>query len=1035
MKQSTRRIARVHRSFPLAAVLVAMLGLTYAMPAAQTAGQAPAAAPATVGAKKALTIADYTRWRTINGAQLSGDGKWVVYGMAFTNLPQAETKPVLTILHLESNQKTEIPDATGASFSSDSMWIAYTVEPGGGRGGRGGGRAGGGGAGGAAPAGGAQAPPAPQTPVTTPAPGTTPTPQTGRGAEPTPPAQPRRVELRSLASGSLGPVARQWQDIQAFTFSPAATHLVLRRRPATAAPAAAGRGGADTGGAAAPGAAPAAAETGPRGVDVTVHDLKANRDQLLGSVGDYSFNKSGDALAYTVDAAVKDTNGLFVLDFASGRVVALENDAKLYNRLSWNEKGTAVAVLKGLDVEKMRERSNVLVVYPNVKASVAAQGPAPQPVTLDPAKATAFPKDWIVSDRAAVAWSDDSTRVYFGIKAQVPVADPARANRDTTADVDVWNAVDERVQSLQMARANADRDFTFRSAMVVATGAFVPLADPTMRDIDVALTGKWAVGRDARGRITDYGPQLADFYRVNTMTGERTLMMKDHATGNGVLGISPNGKTFLYWKDNKFQAFDLDAGTAKTLGGTAAVSFVDMEEDHPGPRPSYGIAGYTPDGSAAIAQHRYDLWLLPLDGSAARNLTNGLGAKNEVRYRIVRFAGIDPLADYGPGGSAAFLRTIDVSKPVTLSAYGEWTKKAGFAELSGGQLKELIWDDASFSTPTRAAKADKYLFTRQTFVEFPDLRVSGPDFKASTKLTDANPQQSEFLWGRRILFDYKNKTGVRLQGILAIPDDYKAGEKRPMIVTFYEKNSQNLHRYNAPSYLSGMGSSPMQAVTEGYLTMLADIHYNTGSSHSDQLDCVEAATRKVIELGYADPKKIGVHGHSYGGEGAAFIGTRSKMFAAVGVGAGVTDLYSDFTQSWGWTYQVTGGSGANASDYYMEGQGRWGFSPWEKPEVYHFESALTHVPETVSPILIMHGTADPTVSFTEGMNFYQALRFNKKNAVMLAYPGEGHGLTGLANRRDLTVRYFEFFNHYLKGAPAPKWLIDGVPFLQKGKDK
>ncbi len=56
-----------------------------------------------------------------------------------------------------------------------------------------------------------------------------------------------------------------------------------------------------------------------------------------------------------------------------------------------------------------------------------------------------------------------------------------------------------------------------------------------------------------------------------------------------------------------------------------------------------------------------------------------------------------------------------------------------------------------------------------------------------------------------MLFDFKNKDGRRLQGILALPDDYKPGEKRPMIVTFYEKNSQNMHVYNAPSYLTSMG--------------------------------------------------------------------------------------------------------------------------------------------------------------------------------------------------------------------------------------
>jgi dipeptidyl aminopeptidase/acylaminoacyl peptidase len=128
---------------------------------------------------------------------------------------------------------------------------------------------------------------------------------------------------------------------------------------------------------------------------------------------------------------------------------------------------------------------------------------------------------------------------------------------------------------------------------------------------------------------------------------------------------------------------------------------------------------------------------------------------------------------------------------------------------------------------------------------------------------------------------------------------------------------------------------------------------------------------------------------------------------------------------------VNGGSGQNGNDYSLYGQGRWGASPWEKPELYHFESALTHVPEVTAPFLMMHGTADPTVSFSEGMNFYNAMRYNGKNAVLLAYPGEGHGLRGLANRKDLTVRYFQFFDHYLRGAPAPEWMKTGVPYLAK----
>jgi dipeptidyl aminopeptidase/acylaminoacyl peptidase len=252
-----------------------------------------------------------------------------------------------------------------------------------------------------------------------------------------------------------------------------------------------------------------------------------------------------------------------------------------------------------------------------------------------------------------------------------------------------------------------------------------------------------------------------------------------------------------------------------------------------------------------------------------------------------------------------------------------------------------------------------------------------------------------------------------------------------MLVNFYEKNSQNLHRHSSPSFLSSMGSIPLEAVSRGYITLLPDVHFNTGASHSDMLDCVEAATRKVIELGYADPQRIGVHGHSYGGQGVAFIGTRSRMFAAVGMGAGVTDLTSDFNHNWGWSYQVKGRSGSNGHDYYLYGQGRQGTSPWDDPELYRFESARTHVRDITAPFLIMHGTADPTVAFQEGLGFYNALRFNGKTAVLLAYPGEAHGLRGLANRRDLTIRYFQFFDHYLRGAPAPRWLTEGVPFAEK----
>jgi dipeptidyl aminopeptidase/acylaminoacyl peptidase len=979
--------------------------LVTSLPLAATAQGAAAPSPTAASGKKPLTIGDYSRWRSIEGAELSPDGKWVAYALRYANTLPADSKPLLHILNLDTNQDIEVPNAHTPSFSSDSRWLVYQIDSVPARGGRGAGT------------GTANTPPATDSSAAAGAAagamtqGTATQPQ-GPGRAGGSAAVPPRMELRELATGRI----QSWQRMQSGEFNTTASHVILRRR---AGGAGAGRGA---------GPAPAPAPTGPnaaRGTDAVVHELASGRSLFLGSVGDISFNRQGDLLAYSVDAQVRDGNGLFLIDVRSGRTHVLDNDTLQYNRLTWSDDGNRIAVLKGRPVDRMRERDNTLFTISNLRT--LRDDPEVATSKLDPS-AAGFPKGFVVSERAPLSFSEDGRRVFLGIIPQSSAPDTARRRTtDSIADVDIWRTDDERIQSQQMIQADQERNFTFRQAFDVTDGKYITLTDSAMRTVEISLDGRWAVGRDARAYVSDYKRPAADFYRVNTATGERTLMLKGQLTGQFALGISPDGKNYLYWKDNRFQAWDLDAGSSRTLGN-GTNGFINTEFDYPGPKPSYGIVGYTPDGKTMIVAQRYDLVTIPLDGSAgSKTLTMGNGARRELRFRPLR---VEPIDSAAPRRVRS-RQEIDITKPMVLSAYGEYSKKAGFYALENGQLKELVLEDAVFSNPIRASKADRYLLTRQTFAEFPDLRVSGPTFADSKKISDANPQQTEYMWGRRVLFDYKNKDGVRLQGILALPDDYKQGEKRPMIVSFYEKNSQNLHRYTPPSFVTGMGTIPVEALSRGYITMYADVHFRTGSSHSDMLEGVEAATKKVIELGYADPKKIAVHGHSYGGEGAAFIGTRSKMFAAVGMGAGVTDLYSDFSQSWGWSYQVTGGSGANGNEYYMYGQGRWGKSPWDDPELYRFESALAHAPEAIAPFLIMHGTADPTVAFSEGMNFYNALRYNGKKAVMLAYPGEGHGLRGLANRRDLTIRYFQFFDHYLKGSPAPKWMTDGVPYIVK----
>ncbi len=988
------RIPRVHPRplraplFTLVLAAVASAAGSSPLPAQRAAGAAMAQAPAADSSTgKVLTVDDYSRWRTIEDDHISSDGRWVTYTYRFTNVTARDEKPELHIVDLQTDHDVAIPDASGGVFSPDGRWLAYTVDsqPPRGRGGRGGA-----GATGVAPGAGAGGTAA------------------GRGAARD--STFHRVELRELATGKI----RTWHDMQSVTFSENSKFALVRNRPA-AGGGRGGRGGGRGGG---------GAEPAKHGSDAVLYELTTGRSRFMGSVDDAAFNRAGDMLAYTVDAEVRDANGVFVTDLATGNTQALDNSGRIYGRLAWNEAGTGVAVLAGAEVPKQRERANVLVVVPDVRAAIAK--PATAPDTLD-ASAAGFPADWVISDRAPLSWSEDGARVFFGAMPQTPAADTVtRKSTDSTADVDVWRTADRYLQSAQMIRAQSDRNFTYREAFAVAPARYVALSDSTMRDLEISLDGRWGVGRDARPYISDYKPAAADFYRVDLATGERTLMFRDQLTQGATFGIAPDSRTFLYWKDGKYQTYDLPTGAGKTLGPNAP-SFVDTTFDHPGPKPSWGVAGFTSDGKSVIVGDRYDLWTLPVDGGAATNITNGFGARNRITLRPEHLAPIDPTASRRVRTG----REYDLSKPVTLSAFGELTKKAGSYRLSKGRLDELVYDDASFSTPDKAAHADRFLFSRETFTESPDLRVSGPALADARQITHSNPQQAEYRWGRDTLFDFTDRYGHKLQGLLWLPDDYRPGEKRPMLVTFYEKNSQILNRYPMPELLVSMGRPAIEAVSRGYIVMIPDIYYNTGSSHDDQLDGVEAATRRVIAMGYADPQHIGLHGHSYAGEGAAYIATKSRLFAAVGEGAGVTDLYTDFSQEWGWSYQVHGGSGDNGNQYYIYGQGRWGFSPWDKPNVYHDESALTHVPEVTEPILIMHGTADPTVSFIESLNFFNALRYNGKEAYLLAYLGAGHHVSTLADRKDLTVRFFQFFDHYLKGAPAPKWMTDGVPFLKK----
>ena len=205
------------------------------------------------------------------------------------------------------------------------------------------------------------------------------------------------------------------------------------------------------------------------------------------------------------------------------------------------------------------------------------------------------------------------------------------------------------------------------------------------------------------------------------------------------------------------------------------------------------------------------------DADPAVNLTGNFGTEREIRLRTVQ-------ADTEE-------ETINLDQPMLLKAYGEWSKDEGFFRLDGRDLEDLTWEARRFSYPLKAKDSDRYLFTVQTWQDFPALWVSNGNFSERQRLSRANPQQAQFLWGSRILFDYTLSDGTPLPGTLASPETFAEGERLPMVVRFYEIYSQDLHLYPTPLYRHQPYFAGL--VSNGYLLMQPDVHFRIGSSHSD----------------------------------------------------------------------------------------------------------------------------------------------------------------------------------------------------------
>jgi dienelactone hydrolase len=631
-----------------------------------------------------------------------------------------------------------------------------------------------------------------------------------------------------------------------------------------------------------------------------------------------------------------------------------------------------------------------------------------------------MPGEWGVSKHYNTWFSGDGTRLFFGTAPKIPEEPEDTLLAEEKYTVDIWNWKDPLLQSQQKKQLNSEKKRTYLAVYHIEASKMVQLADEELRSVRTGFKGggKWALGisRNPYEKLSSWEAlSYQDGYIIDMESGVKEMIVSKKGY---TMTMSPQGDYLIWYEvlDSNWYAHNIEEGSLTCLTCDIPVNFYNEIFDMPYSPGSYGFAGTSEDEKYFYIYDRYDIWKVDATGkNVPINLTNGFGRENEIRLRYQR-------TNYD-------IPYIPVREPMYLSARSEKTKETGYYTTSAiisMDPEERMFGEFWMGRLIKARHAEKYIYSKGSFSIYPDLYVTDGAFEKNIRISNAVPEMSQYLWGDVRLVSWTSFDNEELDGILYTPEYLDPDKKYPMLVYFYEKSSAGLywHRSFAPS--SSTINIPY-CVSNGYLVFMPDINYKTGYPGQSCYNAVVSGTMAMVnEFDFIDKDHMGIQGQSWGGYQVAYLVTETNLYAAAMAGAPVSNM----TSAYGGIRWRTGKS---RMFQYEESQSRIGGTLWEKTGLYLENSPLFHVPKIKTPVLIMHNDNDGAVPWYQGIEFFVALRRLNKPSWMLVYNNEQHNLTKWPNRVDLSIRMMQFFDHYLKGAPAPEWMEEGLPAIEKGK--
>jgi dipeptidyl aminopeptidase/acylaminoacyl peptidase len=751
---------------------------------------------------------------------------------------------------------------------------------------------------------------------------------------------------------------------------------------------------------------------------LALYDLNSGDSVQFSSVDQYEWNKNGSKIVFSKKTDSKDSlskeSGVYLYEIATKKLKKISNGKGNYKNFKFDESGNQLAYLGDLSNEKALLKNYNLYYYSN--GIDTAQ-------YLATKTSNGIPKNWAVSGDGDIRFSKNGEKLFFGIAPIPRVKDTTLVDFEH-AKVDVWNWQDDYLQPMQLV--NLKKDLA-RNFLAVTYPKFnrniIPLTDQTFNSTTLTPDGneEYILAR------TDFGKRIAsqwegstrdDIYLVSTKTGNKELILSDFS-GNAIL--SPDAKYIVYFDQDKgtWNSYQVSSKKKTVLNDGIPASFADEENDMPTSAQGYGMAAWSPDFKGIYVNSRYDIWYFNLDGSSKSILTNGYGAASQTTFRYL------PLKREEDREQAT---TLDYKKGGFLTSFDNKTKESGFYQFKGqhSDPKSLLVEAKAFKNISSSADQQTILYSKEDYMNSPNIYTNTIKFKDELQLSNINPQQANYNWGTAELVHWTTPEGNQAEGILYKPENFDPAKKYPIIAYFYEKLSDGLYTYQPPAPTPSRLNIPY-FVSNEYLVFAPNISYKTGHPGQSAEEYINSGMRYLAQNAWVDSTKMGIQGQSWGGYQVAHLITRTNMYAAAWTGAPVVNMTSAYG---GIRWQT----GMSRQFQYEHTQSRIGKTLWEAPELYIENSPLFHLDKVKTPVVIMANDNDGAVPWYQGIEMFTALRRLNKPVWMLNYNGDEHNLILRQNRKDIQIREQQFFDHFLKGAPAPAWMKKGVPATEKGID-